>query len=311
MLVLGALVTLLALMSGYMPDVLGTKLTADAKAGFFANALGVVATVLGLSIVGLLTTEQLDLERRDRAKDQRLTAKHAILMDAIRGINKMLAQIMALATVEKDQSEISTAFGEGYSEAAPAWAVAELSTVSGLQKLANKITQQFMWLSIERNPLVAMLDEWQGREKVLQAAHADNQRLFRLQTDATGIGNELDARRWSELFRFSVAQMPEMRKDRDEAQEKLDDARIPYLLKCAFISRRLRTGYLRVLADIRVEIDVDVSLAGVADFINAADPEDAVFVNYLKSIFLQHSELIDRLAREAGCRIDGSGDKIQ
>jgi len=299
-----AALSLALLLCGYVPQVID-NLTDVGYAEFFTNVLGVLATVIGLSIAGLLTAEQLDLERLDRSKDRRLSAKRDVLMDVIRGLNKMLGQFVRLASIEVEQNEIGKSFGEGFSQAAPGWAVADLPTVALLQKLINEASIEFIELSKERAPLVALHDEAETWEKVLDASNVDNQHLFRMQTDATGAGRENEAKRWSELYQLAVRQMPEIRNDRDKARNALDDQRIPYLVKCIFIHRRLRTEYRRLISRIRTEIEVDnPGVDGYLAFDLAADLEDSKFVRHLMQTFNQHHELIIQEARKSGCKLE-------
>jgi hypothetical protein len=297
-----AVASLGLLLLGYRPIVLGADKT---PVDFFTSALSVIVAVLALSIAGLLTAEQLNLEREDRSKERRLSAKHAVLMDGVRGLNKMLAQIPRLASVETDQSDISKSFGEGFSQAAPAWAVAELPTVARLQRLTNDVSLQFMKLSQKRFPLVEMADDCDTFDKVIDSAHADNSRLFQLQTDATGSGDADAAKRWHQLFEIAVAQMPKLREDRDAARKKLSEARVPYLIECIFEGRRLRNEYQQILARVRAEIEVDDDASSaVESFLQAADLQDQIFVDHFKGMLPPYRDLIDRSAREAGCRIE-------
>lgn len=299
-----ASLALVLLLCGYVPAVID-NLTDAGYAEFFTNTLAVLATVVGLSIAGLLTTEQLDLERVDRSKDRRLSAKRDVLMDVIRGMHKMIGQIPRLATIEIEQNEIGKAFGEGLSQAAPGWSVADLPTVALLQRIVNETGLEFIELSKERTPLVKLNDEAQTWDKVLDASNLDNERLFRMQTDATGTGREDEAKRWSELYQISVRAMPSMRADRDKVRAELEQLHIPYLLKCLFIHRRLRTDYRKLQARIRAEIEVDdETIDGYPAFDRAADVQDKRFVRHMRQNFPDHHELILQLAKQAGCDLD-------
>jgi hypothetical protein len=294
---------LVLLLCGYVPAVIDNLTDAD-YAEFFTNTLAVLVTVIGLSIAGLLTAEQLDLERLDRSKDRRLSAKRDVLMDVIRGMHKMIGQVARLATIEIEQNEIGKAFAEGLSQAAPGWAVADLPTVALLQRIVNETSLEFIELSKERTPLVKLHDEAQTWDKVLDASNLDNERLFRMQTDATGTGREDEAKRWSELYQISVRAMPSMRGDRDKVRAELEQLHIPYLLKCLFTHRRLRTDYRKLQARIRAEIEVDdEAIDGYPAFDRAADVQDKRFVRHMRQNFPDHHELILQLAKQAGCDI--------
>jgi hypothetical protein len=143
---------LVSLLCGYVPEVID-NLTDAEYAEFFSSTLAVLATVVGLSIAGLLTAEQLDRERLDRSKDRRLSAKRDVLMDVIRGMHKMLGQIVRLASIELKQADIGKAFGEGLGQAAPGWAVGDLPTVALLQKIVNDAGVEFIELAQARSSL--------------------------------------------------------------------------------------------------------------------------------------------------------------
>ncbi len=296
-----ASLALIMLLSGFVPAVIDT-LTDDGYAEFFTNILAVLATVIGLSIAGLLTTEQLDLKRVDRSKDRRLSAKRDVLMDVIRGMHKMIGQIPRLASIEIEQNEISKVFGEGLSQASPGWSVADLPTVALMQRIVNETNLEFIELSKERWPLVKLSDESRTLDKVLDSSNLDNKRLFRRQTDATGAGREDEAKRWSGLYRISVSAMPSIRDDRDKVRAELDQLHVPYMLKCVFIHRRLRTDFRKLQARIRAEIEVDGEMIdGYPAFNHAADLQDKRFVRHMRQNFPDHHELILQLARQAGC----------
>lgn len=292
------------LLIGYVPTIVSKALLTAGRAEFSANIFGVLATVIGLSIAGLLTAEQLDLERMDRSKDRRLSAKHAVLMDAIRGLNKMIGQVTRLANIETEHAEIAKSYGEGFSQAAPGLAVAELDTVAKIQKLTHETGYEFMTLTIERFPLVAMFDDCETQDKVIKAAHADNSRYFQMQTEATGAGRSDDAKRWSDMFRTGVEQMPKMREQLAKSRDEFEGKRAPYFIKCLFVNRKLRNHYRSILTSIRVEIEVDADeVAALSTFNYGVSVEDRVFIDFLINQFPKHRrEIIDH-AQAAGCDI--------
>jgi hypothetical protein len=296
-----SLAGLLFALWGYVPAPINPGLDPGERAQFLSGLLTALTTLAALSAAGLLATEQLDLERRERASDRALSAKREVLMDTIRGLNLAIRQIGEMSDLSIKWADISASFQAGLSQASAGFAVAKLSTVRRLQALHDETGLEFLKLAQKRMPINRLWQIVEDRRQSIKLAKADRKRLLELRSAATANNDHGAITHW----RMNLVQIDEsiesQKNQLASAMEELGQAHLPFALTCLVKHRKIRDTYRDVVAHIRTEIGVDKdSSESLQAFMDATLPNDRAYVGQMKRIFVGYEAQVDEMARSLG-----------